>query len=196
MSRFLHAFNSAAARKPMITQCATSAVLFGTGDILAQQAFEKKGMNHDWMRTARLSFYGGAIFGPLLTKWLGLLNRLQFSTPNKAVMYKVYLDQFMFTPGVIALFFGANTLLEGKSVADAQERIADAYVPTIIRNWGVFIPTQIVNFKYVPPHLRFVTIGVVALFWNAYLSSVNAAKEREETAAHEHEHEVAIAKAV
>ena len=27
----------------MVTQCATSFVLFGTGDILAQQAFEKKG---------------------------------------------------------------------------------------------------------------------------------------------------------
>ena len=31
----------------MVTQCATSFVLFGTGDILAQQAFEKKGSNHD-----------------------------------------------------------------------------------------------------------------------------------------------------
>ena len=31
----------------MVTQCATSLVLFGTGDVLAQQAFEKKGSNHD-----------------------------------------------------------------------------------------------------------------------------------------------------
>ncbi len=34
-------------RKPLVTQCATSVVLFGTGDVLAQQAFEKKGANHD-----------------------------------------------------------------------------------------------------------------------------------------------------
>jgi hypothetical protein len=32
----------------MIAQCGTSAVLFGTGDMIAQQAIEKKGLkNHD-----------------------------------------------------------------------------------------------------------------------------------------------------
>lgn len=41
----------------------------------------------------------GAIFGPILTKWLQLLNRLQFASPTKSVVYKVYLDQFVFTPG-------------------------------------------------------------------------------------------------
>ena len=35
---------------------------------------------------------------------------------------------------------------------------------------GVFIPTQIVNFAVVPTHLRFVTIGIVSLFWSASLS--------------------------
>lgn len=34
-------------RRPMFTQCASSAVMFGVGDILAQQAFEKKGTKHD-----------------------------------------------------------------------------------------------------------------------------------------------------
>ena len=42
----------------------------------------------------------GAIFGPVLTKWLQFLNRLQFASPTRAVAYKVYLDQFVFTPGV------------------------------------------------------------------------------------------------
>ena len=31
----------------------------------------------------------------------------------------------------------------------------------------MFIPTQIVNFAVVPTHLRFVTIGIVSLFWSA-----------------------------
>ena len=31
----------------------------------------------------------------------------------------------------------------------------------------MFIPTQIVNFVVVPTHLRFVTIGIVSLFWSA-----------------------------
>ncbi|KAI0747376.1 hypothetical protein C8Q74DRAFT_1372631 [Fomes fomentarius] len=86
------------------------------------------------------------------------------------------------------MFFGSLTLLKGKGVNDAKERIQEAYVPTIIRNWGVFIPTQIVNFALVPHHLHFVTIGVISLFWNASLSSVNAKKQVEIAAEHEHAH--------
>jgi protein Mpv17 len=63
----------------MITQCITAAVLFGAGDIVAQQAVEGKGKRHDvsgrryvhvktifyplrtrqFARTLRLTFYGG-----------------------------------------------------------------------------------------------------------------------------------------
>jgi protein Mpv17 len=31
----------------MMTQCITAAVLFGAGDVIAQQAVEGKGRNHD-----------------------------------------------------------------------------------------------------------------------------------------------------
>jgi len=43
-----------------------------------------------------------------------------------------------------------------------------AYVPTIVRNWAVYIPTQIVNFAFTPPHLRLVVVSVVSLFWSKY----------------------------
>ena len=34
-------------RRPMITQCVTAAVLFGMGDVVAQQVVEGKGKQHD-----------------------------------------------------------------------------------------------------------------------------------------------------
>jgi hypothetical protein len=34
-------------RRPMIAQCSTAAFLFGAGDIIAQQAVERKGKEHD-----------------------------------------------------------------------------------------------------------------------------------------------------
>ncbi len=35
--------SAALIRRPIATQCATAAVLFGTGDIIAQQAVERRG---------------------------------------------------------------------------------------------------------------------------------------------------------
>jgi len=69
-------------------------------------------------------------------------------------------------------------MLEGKGAGEAANKISHAYVPTLLRNWAVYIPTQVINFSIVPSHLRFVFVGVVSLFWNTYLSSVNAREQR------------------
>ncbi|PPQ81756.1 hypothetical protein CVT25_013617 [Psilocybe cyanescens] len=190
--------SAALIRRPMLTQCLTAGVLFGAGDLIAQQAVEGKGRNHDWMRTGRLTFYGGAIFGPAMTKWYQLLNQMKFPSPTKALVYRVWLDQALLTPVAVAFFYGSMSLLEGKP-EEAMPRIQavrhstiiilvfwntdfairKAYVPTLIRNWGVYIPTQIINFSLVPPHLRLVVVSVVSLFWNTYLSAANASAQKQ-----------------
>jgi hypothetical protein len=45
--KIIFPFSSSLLRRPMMTQCITAAVLFGAGDILAQQAVEGKGRKHD-----------------------------------------------------------------------------------------------------------------------------------------------------
>jgi len=177
MASLLRAYNAALIRRPMAAQCATGAFLFGTGDVIAQQIIEKKGTDHDFMRTARLGFYGGALFAPIITKWYQMLNNLQFKTPTRALVYRVYLDQAVLTPVAVAFFFGSMSILEGKGITEAKNRISSAYVPTLLRNWGVFVPAQIINFGLVPVHLRFLFVGVVSLFWNTYLSAVNAQQQ-------------------
>ncbi|TEB31745.1 hypothetical protein FA13DRAFT_341993 [Coprinellus micaceus] len=174
MAHLLRAYNAALLRRPMLVQCITAGVMFGAGDVIAQQAVEKKGWKqHDFLRTGRLAFYGTFMFGPLMTKWYEFLNfRLKFPSPTKALVYRVWLDQAILTPVGITFFYGSMSTLEGKPER-AWERIKEAYVPTLVRNWAVFVPTQIVNFTLVPPHLRMVVVGVVSLFWNTYLSYAN-----------------------
>jgi protein Mpv17 len=44
----------------MLTQSITTAILFATGDAMAQQIVEKRGLkNHELARTGRMAFYGG-----------------------------------------------------------------------------------------------------------------------------------------
>lgn len=51
------------ASRPILTQSITTAVLFATGDTMAQQLVEKKGWkNHELARTGRMALYGGGKF--------------------------------------------------------------------------------------------------------------------------------------
>lgn len=44
----------------MLTQSVTTAVLFATGDVMAQQVVDKKGLaKHEFARTGRMALYGG-----------------------------------------------------------------------------------------------------------------------------------------
>ncbi|KAF8703094.1 hypothetical protein AX14_014206 [Amanita brunnescens Koide BX004] len=183
MAAFIRAYNSALLNRPLLTNCLSAAVLFGAGDIIAQQAIEKKGgiNGHDFARTARLTFYGGALLGPCLTGWYGFLNRIKFANPKRGVAYRVYLDQAIFAPAIVVFFYGSMSVLEGKP-HEAIDRLKRAYVPTLLRNWAVYIPTQIINFSIVPHHLRFPVVSVVGLFWNTYLSVENAQQQRIEEA--------------
>ncbi|KAF9652708.1 hypothetical protein BDM02DRAFT_3183395 [Thelephora ganbajun] len=178
MASLLRAYNAVLIRRPMLAQCATGGFLFGFGDVIAQQLVEGRGKDHDFTRTVRLGFYGGIMFAPIMTKWYQFLNRLQFNTPSKALVYRVYLDQAVFSPAAVVFFFGSMSVLEGKGLGGATDKISHAYVPTLLRNWAVYIPTQVINFTVIPSHLRFVFVGVVSLFWNTYLSSVNAREQR------------------
>lgn len=45
------------------------------GDIICQQAIEKKGLkNHDVGRSVRIMIYAGTINGPLVGSWFGFIN--------------------------------------------------------------------------------------------------------------------------
>ncbi|KAK0244646.1 hypothetical protein EDD85DRAFT_206943 [Armillaria nabsnona] len=48
MASLFRAYNAVLIRQPMLAQCGTAALFFGTGDIIAQQLIKKKGLRrHD-----------------------------------------------------------------------------------------------------------------------------------------------------
>ncbi|GAA5974015.1 hypothetical protein JCM8115_005987 [Rhodotorula mucilaginosa] len=174
MAGLLRAYNSALVRRPYATGMVSAAVLFGAGDVLAQQGIEKKGANHDIMRTVRLSAYGGLIFAPLITRVYGGIDRIRFSSKVTTTVARVAVDQFVLTPCVLSLFFTCQSLLEGKGFGEAKRRIETSWWPTIQRNWSLWIPVQAINFSIVPLHYRLLVVNFTSLFWNAYLSYANA----------------------
>jgi hypothetical protein len=58
-------YNAKLAARPLLTQSVTTAVLFATGDITAQQLVDKRGLkDHDLKRTGRMALYGGCTLIP------------------------------------------------------------------------------------------------------------------------------------
>lgn len=88
-----------------------------------------------------------------------------------AAVKKVVLDQVIFTPFMIPGFMTIIAMLEGKSweteikVALVQD-VPDAY----ITNLGIWIPAQLVNFRYVPGKWQVLVSNCVGFVWNSYLS--------------------------
>ncbi|KAJ1301253.1 hypothetical protein OPQ81_003661 [Rhizoctonia solani] len=133
-------------RRPLLGPCITTAFLFGTGDIVAQQLVDRKGLkDHDWIRTGRLSLYGGTIFAPIVVNWYKLLDRMPIKSKPALVASRVVLDQFAFAPIAVGLFFTCTGLMEGKTVEQVKTKLEASYKETLIANWTLFIPFQTIN---------------------------------------------------
>lgn len=51
------------------------------------------------------------------------------------------------------------------------------------KSWLLWVPTQLINFRYIPESYRLPVVSGVALVWNVYLAMVSARKlstEKEE----------------
>lgn len=172
-TRFIAATSSTFPR-----QCLTGGVLFATGDTIAQQLVEKRGRNHDYVRTGRLALYGGAVFSPLASIWFGrVLERVQFSSKTANIATKVALDQGIASPAFVAAFFSITTLMAGGTPQEAKQKVQDNWWPTLKTAWGLWIPVQTLNMALVPVSSRLLFVNVVSIFWNTFLSMKSAGKE-------------------
>ncbi|TAQ91149.1 hypothetical protein B7494_g505 [Chlorociboria aeruginascens] len=161
------------ASRPLLTQSITSAVLFATGDVMAQQLVEKKGLkNHEYARSGRMALYGGAVFGPAATTWFRFLqNKIVLKNKNLEIAARVVCDQTIFTTLNLGAFLSSMAIMEGTS---PKEKLDKTYVTALQKNWLVWPAVQAVNFKFVPLDHRVLLVNVVALGWNCYLSYLNS----------------------
>ncbi|KAG6039339.1 Protein required for ethanol metabolism [Claviceps citrina] len=167
-------YNARLAARPLLTQSVTTAVLFATGDVTAQQVVEGRGLGgHDLTRTGRMALYGGCVFGPVATTWFGFLaRRVRFrSSPRVETLARVACDQLLFAPVAIGAFLGSMAAMEGTSPAERLER---TWWAALRANWMVWPAVQTVNFALLPLQYRLLFANVVSVGWNSYLSWVNS----------------------
>lgn len=181
MSKILALYEGVLKRHPKKTNAIVTGTLFGLGDAIAQLVFsnDDKDVKYDYARTARSVIYGSMVFSFIGDKWFKFLNN-KVNLPNvphskwSNVLYRVGVDQLSFAPLVIPFYFGCLTLMEGKSLGVAKQKIEDRWWDTLKTNWAVWPAFQLINFSVVPLQHRLLAVNCIAVFWNTYLSYKNS----------------------
>lgn len=185
-------------RKPVLANMITSGFLFGTGDLIAQKISHNNNSNNnkfDFNRTLYNIIYGGIIFAPIANKLYRILNNriyYPFKLNNmKLNKYKnffdtitrVSVDQLIWSPIGIVLYFSMMTIMENWSLiiknpeivkGKIETKINAKFRDTLLTNWSVWPIFQIVNFSLVPLPFRVSAVNVVSVLWNAFLSNTNS----------------------
>lgn len=169
-SRPLDAYLRLLEKHPLATKALTSMFIVGVGDVGCQAVLGEEDAAFDWKRFATFTFLGGALVGPALHFWYGFLNRIVPGVGTAAALKRLAIDQTVFAASFIPIFMTSAMVLEGNELSSIPPAIKREWFPALLANWGLWIPGNFVNFRFVAPRLQVLFANVVALGWNAYLS--------------------------
>ena len=170
-------------RSPILTKVVTSGLIAATGDVNCQyivhmnsnQRRQQDGTPEEWFsldsaRTGRFGLLGALLVAPCIHVWYGLLGAYIPGSTFVATLARTAVDQLVFAPAFIPLFVGSLMTLEGKGLKDVEVQLRETYVDTLMMNWGIWVPAQMINFRFMPLKFQVLFSNVIGLVWNTYLS--------------------------
>jgi peroxisomal membrane protein 2 len=173
-------YNYHLVENPVITKSITGGVIAFTADVLCQTYFPlpkdakkpwKERMN--WKRALNFTIINTFIVPGLSHYWYGFLSTKIVGNTMFAAVKRVAIDQSIFAPCIIPVFLGGMLILDGKPEQVVPKLKADWW-DTMLANYSLWIPAQLINFRFVPPHYRVLWANMVGFFWNIYLSNAAA----------------------
>jgi len=91
-----------------------------------------------------------------------------------AVLQRVACDQLIMAPVGLALFIGSMGIMEGRDLPHLAQKYEGMYSAALVANWQVWPLAQVINFRYMPLPYRVPFQSTCGIFWNLYLSLLNA----------------------
>ncbi|OLL24563.1 Protein sym1 [Neolecta irregularis DAH-3] len=122
----------------------------------------------------------GMFNAPILYNWFGFLDRT-FPVPQGTlsggfgkVLMRVGVDQCIFAPIGLCVFFTFMGLSEGHGISGVKRKLNDGYSRALGSNFVVWPAVQFINFKVMPLRFQIPFVSTVGIFWTMYLSLTNA----------------------
>jgi hypothetical protein len=109
----------------------------------------------DFERLLRFMAYG-FLMAPIQHKWFSFLSStfpLGKTSGSAQALKRVALDQLVFAPVGLGVFFTYMTIAEGGGKRALKRKLSDIYVPSLKANYLVWPAVQMLNFRVIP--LRF-----------------------------------------
>ncbi|XP_031840415.2 mpv17-like protein [Nomia melanderi] len=129
--------------------------------------------NYNWAQLKRYAIYGCFIAGPMLHGWYKWLDTFCKGKTMKIVLAKLFVDQFVFTPPLIIVFYISMSLMENK--ADIFNECKAKFVQTFKTSCMYWLPVQFLNFLLIPASLRVTFVSIAAFCWVNILCYVKRA---------------------
>lgn len=179
---------------PVRTKSITSSVLAASANFTAQRMAGQKKINKNSLLAYALF---GFIFGGTVPHYFYKTIERLFSKDMKFRRFFQFLsERLIFAPfyQFLSLYFLSR--FERNSHDVAMENLRKLYWPLLKANWQYLSLAVFINFNYVPPVLRTVTISIVSFIWVIYIAhkrSRSLEKNRSATTDRDNAHDADLA---
>jgi protein Mpv17 len=164
------AYNEQLDKNPLTAKACTSLVGWALGDLLAQIFIS--GGPFDMKRFISLSAFGFLYHGPSGHYFYNWLDSKIEGTDAKAVFSKVGIDQILWCPLFMSIFFTYLGLVNGDSFAVIGNKLKSDLLTACQGSWKVWPIVHAVNFKFISTKHRLVFINGVQIAFNMFLSII------------------------
>lgn len=169
-------YNATAKASPVLTGVITSGLKTSAADLFAQKVIERR-EEVDWTRHSVYCLFGFAYLGGFQyylynVKFVQWCSSITAAVGHKGASFaKTFLDQCVHHPlAYFPTFFTLKAMVEGKPLSYAVEKYQTELWDSLKALWSIWVPAQIVNFAFVPKHLRIPYVAGVSFLWTVVLS--------------------------
>jgi len=158
-------------KKSISSSNSSSVGALKNGDHTSKQV----GLKYDMSSVKKLALWGTVVIAPIFTHWYKWLEKrfppcsITGIISNQSILKKCLLDQFVFTPPLLCLFFGGMAALECATWKNVETEITTKLPTVFFADCIFWIPVQFLNFRWVPYTWRVLYIGIMTFLWTNIL---------------------------
>lgn len=175
IKRMISFYSTQLYQRPVMTKALTSALIAGFGDLISQFINSNPKSHYRWRTTFAFTTFGLIFNGPLTHHFYVLLDHIlprgATQTGKYSAIKRVLFDRLVLAPPYLLLCFYMLSILEGKSSAEACQKIRESYWTLLKMNWKIWTVFQYVNINYVQPEYRVLFTNVLSLVWTIYIAT-------------------------